>query len=166
MAEASSYRKITGCVDQDAPLLSRLRVTAGNSSQDVILNTPYRRYLLKDASQNSLKAKLCLNRGTILVLKGIKLNLFADETAWFLLLDYEFYRKNIFWPATVPEALISEPAMTKRTDNPYRFSDALNLTDQDIQLKPEWVNPFPNNVAVGCVNQVKTVRSPQLTRPT
>ncbi|MBD2040854.1 hypothetical protein [Microcoleus sp. FACHB-672] len=166
MAEASSYRKITGRDHQDASLDSRLAVTAGNSRQNAILNAPYRRHLLKDASQNSPNAQLSLYHEAILVLKNIKLNLLVDETARLLLLDYEFYRKNIFWPATLPEALMSEPAMTKTTENPYRFSDALNLTDRDIQLKPEWVNPIPNNVAGGCVYQVKTVRSPQLTRPT
>ena len=166
MAEASSYRQIAGCADQDVPLDSRLRVTAGNSSQETIHNPYSRHYLLKDASQNSPNAQLGLNCRAILVLKNLKLNLLVDETAGFLLLDYESYRNNIFWPATVPEALTSEPAMTKKTDHSYRFSEALTLTDRDSQLKPEWVNPIPNNVAVGCVYEVKTVRSPQLTRPT
>ncbi|MBW4683453.1 MAG: hypothetical protein KME19_25690 [Microcoleus vaginatus WJT46-NPBG5] len=135
MAEASSYRKITGCDDQDAPLDSRLRVTAGQSRQDAILNARSQRHLLKDASQNSPNPQLSLDSEAILVLKNTKLNLLVDETPWLLLLDYEFYRKNIFWPATVPEALMSEPAMTKRTENQDRFSDALNLNRSRHSVK-------------------------------
>lgn len=166
MTEASSYRKIAGCANQDTPPAFCLRVSAGKSSQNAILNAPFPRHLLKDAFQNSRNTELCLDSEAILDLKNLKLNLLADETAWFLLLDYKFHSKSIFWPATVPEALMSEPAATKTTDNQSQFSEALNLKKRDIQLKPEWVNPRPNYVAEGCVDQVKTVRSPQLTRQT
>ena len=81
------------------------------------------------------------------------------------LLDYGFYAPTVYFPLTVPEALMVEPTETESRETLDRFADALLEIARDVELSPATLTSAPTKTPVRRLDETTANRSPVITVP-
>ena len=78
------------------------------------------------------------------------------------LLDYGFHAPTVYFPLTVPEAMMIEPTETESKETLDSFAQTLfRITEEDAEL----LHDAPHTTAVSRPNEVQAARSPVLICP-
>ena len=81
------------------------------------------------------------------------------------LLDFGFYAPTVYFPLTVPEALMVEPTETESRETLDRFADALLQIAREAAQSPEVLHAAPTRTPVRRLDEVTANRSPVVTVP-
>lgn len=78
------------------------------------------------------------------------------------LIDLGFYPPTIYFPLTVPEALMIEPTETESRATLDQFIQAFDQISREIASDPEVVRSAPHSAPVGRLDEVRAARQPDL----
>jgi glycine dehydrogenase subunit 2 len=81
------------------------------------------------------------------------------------LLDFGFYAPTVYFPLTVPEALMVEPTETESRETLDRFADALLEIAREAESSPDTLHQAPTRTPVRRVDETTANRSPVITVP-
>jgi glycine dehydrogenase subunit 2 len=81
------------------------------------------------------------------------------------LLDYGFYAPTVYFPLTVPEALMVEPTETESRETLDRFADALLAIAREAVETPEVLTSAPTRTPVRRLDEATANRQPVVTVP-
>jgi glycine dehydrogenase subunit 2 len=81
------------------------------------------------------------------------------------LLDYGFYAPTVYFPLTVPEALMVEPTETESRETLDRFADALIAIAREAAASPGLLTSAPTKTPVRRLDETTANRSPVVTVP-
>jgi len=81
------------------------------------------------------------------------------------LLDFGFYAPTIYFPLTVPEALMIEPTETESKETLDRFVEVLTRIAQEAKTSPETLTSAPTRTPVRRVDETAANRNPVVTEP-
>ena len=76
------------------------------------------------------------------------------------MLDFGFHAPTVYFPLTVPEALVMEPTETESKETLDAFSDALHAI---VQEDAEFLHQAPHSLSVSRPDDVSAARKPVLT---
>jgi glycine dehydrogenase subunit 2 len=79
------------------------------------------------------------------------------------LLDFGMHPPTYYFPATVPEALMTEPTETETKEELDKFVAAMKQIADRARSDPERLRGEPSATAVGRLDEVKASRKPILT---
>lgn len=98
------------------------------------------------------------------VLSGMALRQRGVRTLDFAkrLLDYGFYAPTVYFPLSVPEAIMVEPTETESRKTLDSFVEAVEKIIREIEDNPELVKSAPHTTPVRRVNEVLAARHPVL----
>jgi len=74
------------------------------------------------------------------------------------LIDYNFHPPTMYFPLTVPEALMIEPTETEDLETLDAFADALIAIAKEAETDPELLHGAPHNTSVGRLDEVEAGR--------
>ena len=78
------------------------------------------------------------------------------------LIELGYHPPTIYFPLTVPEALMIEPTETESRETLDSFADALVRIAREAVEDPDLLRAAPRNTPVGRVDEAKAVKDPQL----
>ena len=79
------------------------------------------------------------------------------------LLDYGVHSPTVYFPLTVPEAMMIEPTETESKETIDAFAELLfRITEEDAQL----LHDAPHTTAISRPDEVQAARNPVLSFPT
>ncbi len=81
------------------------------------------------------------------------------------LLDFGFYAPTVYFPLTVPEALMIEPTETESRETLDRFADALLRIAGEASSSPDVLTSAPTRTPVRRLDETTANRSPVVTVP-
>jgi len=81
------------------------------------------------------------------------------------LLDFGFYAPTVYFPLTVPEALMVEPTETESKETLDRFADALLEIAREAEVSPDVLHAAPTKTPVRRLDETTANRSPVVTVP-
>jgi glycine dehydrogenase subunit 2 len=81
------------------------------------------------------------------------------------LLDFGFYAPTVYFPLTVPEALMVEPTETESKETLDRFADALLQIAKEAETSPDVLTSAPTNTPVRRLDEATANRAPVLAVP-
>ncbi|HEX5131803.1 MAG TPA: aminomethyl-transferring glycine dehydrogenase subunit GcvPB [Candidatus Krumholzibacteria bacterium] len=81
------------------------------------------------------------------------------------LLDFGFYAPTVYFPLTVPEALMVEPTETESKETLDRFADTLLEIAREAVASPEVLTSAPTRTPVRRVDETTANRNPVVTVP-
>jgi len=81
------------------------------------------------------------------------------------LLDFGFYAPTIYFPLTVPEALMVEPTETESRETLDRFADVLGQIAREAAESPEVLKSAPTRTPVRRLDEATANRAPVITVP-
>ena len=81
------------------------------------------------------------------------------------LIDYGIHPPTIYFPLTVPEALMVEPTETESKDTLDRFVAALRAILEEAAATPDLVREAPHSTPLGRLDEVTAARRPILVWP-
>jgi len=81
------------------------------------------------------------------------------------LLDFGFYAPTVYFPLTVPEALMVEPTETESKETLDRFADALLRIADEAEKTPEVLTSAPTRTPVRRLDETTANRNPVVTVP-
>ena len=81
------------------------------------------------------------------------------------LLDHGFYAPTVYFPLTVPEALMVEPTETESRETLDRFADALLAIAHEAETSPDVLHSAPTETPVRRLDETTANRSPVVTVP-
>jgi glycine dehydrogenase subunit 2 len=79
------------------------------------------------------------------------------------LMDYGFHPPTIYFPLTVPEAMLIEPTETESRASLDAFADALLAVAAEAESDPEIVLQAPHSTPVTRLDEATAARRPKLT---
>jgi glycine dehydrogenase subunit 2 len=78
------------------------------------------------------------------------------------LLDYGFHAPTVYFPLTVPEAMMMEPTETESKETLDAFAEALfRITGEDAEM----LHDAPHTTAIRRPDEVRAARSPETRWP-
>ena len=81
------------------------------------------------------------------------------------LLDFGFYAPTVYFPLTVPEALMVEPTETESKETLDRFAEALLQIAREAEESPEVLTSAPTKTPVRRLDETSANRHPVVTVP-
>jgi glycine dehydrogenase subunit 2 len=78
------------------------------------------------------------------------------------MIDYGVYPPTVYFPATVPEAMMFEPTETESKRSLDGLAEVLIAILEEGRRDPELLRQAPHNAPVGRVDEVKAARQPVL----
>ena len=81
------------------------------------------------------------------------------------LLDFGFYAPTVYFPLTVPEALMVEPTETESRETLDRFADALLEIAREAEATPDVLHAAPTKTPVRRLDETTANRNPVVTVP-
>ena len=75
------------------------------------------------------------------------------------LLDYGFHAPTVYFPITVPEAMLVEPTETENKGNLDKFSDAMIAITKEAEQTPELVQQAPHSTYLRRLDEAKAARN-------
>ena len=81
------------------------------------------------------------------------------------LLDFGFYAPTVYFPLTVPEALMVEPTETESKETLDRFADALLQIAHEAETSPQTLTSAPVSTPVRRLDEATANRNPVVTVP-
>jgi len=81
------------------------------------------------------------------------------------LMDYGFHPPTVYFPLTVPEALMIEPTETESRDTLDRFARAMIAIAREAREEPERLRDAPTTAPVRRLDQTRAARDPILRHP-
>jgi glycine dehydrogenase subunit 2 len=81
------------------------------------------------------------------------------------LLDFGFYAPTVYFPLTVPEALMVEPTETESKETLDRFAEALIEIAREAETSPDVLHEAPTKTPVRRLDETTANRSPVVTVP-
>jgi glycine dehydrogenase subunit 2 len=81
------------------------------------------------------------------------------------LLDFGFYAPTVYFPLTVPEALMVEPTETESKETLDRFADALLQIAREAESSPDVLTSAPTRTPVRRLDETTANRAPVVTVP-
>ncbi len=79
------------------------------------------------------------------------------------LMDYGFHPPTIYFPLTVPEAMLVEPTETESKASLDAFADALLRIAEEVEEDPEIVLTAPHETPISRLDEATAARRPKLT---
>jgi glycine dehydrogenase subunit 2 len=79
------------------------------------------------------------------------------------LMDYGFHPPTIYFPLTVPEAMLIEPTETESRASLDAFADALLAIAEEVETDPDLVLQAPHTTPVSRLDEATAARRPKLT---
>ncbi|MDC1068199.1 aminomethyl-transferring glycine dehydrogenase subunit GcvPB [Candidatus Kapabacteria bacterium] len=74
------------------------------------------------------------------------------------LLDYGFHAPTVYFPITVPEAMLIEPTETENKQNLDEFADAMISIAKEVEENPELVKTAPHSTHLRRLDEAKAAR--------
>jgi glycine dehydrogenase subunit 2 len=79
------------------------------------------------------------------------------------LMDYGYHPPTIYFPLTVPEAMLIEPTETESRDALEGFIEAMRAIAREAAQEPELVRSAPQTTPVRRLDEASAARRPKLT---
>ncbi|MBI5819673.1 MAG: aminomethyl-transferring glycine dehydrogenase subunit GcvPB [Verrucomicrobia bacterium] len=125
-------------------------------SEVAIINANYIKKKLKDLYDDPFP-QACMHE-TVLSAKLQKKQGSSARDIAKRLLDFGFHAPTIYFPMTVPEALMIEPTETESRETLNRFISAMRQIAEEIAHNPETLHNAPFTMPVTRVDEVKAAR--------
>jgi len=169
-------------LDDDRPLsIGRLNAFAGNAlvilrayiylrllgteglrevSGDAVLAANYLKQRLAGAYEPSQPGR-CMHEFVLSASRQKALGVRALDIAK-RLIDLGFHPPTVYFPLTVPEALMIEPTETENLETLDAFADAMLAIAEEARSDPEMLHASPRSTPVGRLNEVAAAKDPNL----
>jgi len=127
-------------------------------SENAVLNANYLLSLLKDVYELPYDRR-CAHEFVLSCRK------FGQRSALDIakrLLDYGVHSPTIYFPLTIPEALMIEPTETESRESLDMFASALRSIAKELKEKPDLVKAAPHTTPIRRLDEVAAARKPNL----
>ncbi|WP_428897059.1 glycine dehydrogenase subunit 2 [Parelusimicrobium proximum] len=129
-------------------------------AENAVLNANYIRVKLKD-SFPAFFDKINMHE-CVLTINKDKMNGVRTTDVAKRLLDYGFYAPTIYFPLTVPEAIMIEPTETEGKDMIDKFIEAMTAIFNEAVTAPDLVKNAPESQPIKRIDEVSAAREPNL----
>ncbi len=130
------------------------------TSDNAVLNANYVRVKLREYYDLPYD-RTCMHECVFSALRQAKLGVRALDIAK-ALIDRGFHPPTIYFPLTVPEALMIEPTETESKETLDAFIAAMIEIAELAQKDPRAISSCPKNAPIGRPDEVKAAREPNL----
>ena len=136
----------------------RLLGTAGlrEASGEAVLAANYLKHRLAGAYQPSQPGR-CMHEFVLSAARQKERGVRALDIAK-RLIDLGFHPPTVYFPLTVPEALMIEPTETENLETLDAFADAMLAIAEEAESNPEVLHGAPHHTPVGRLNEVAAAK--------
>lgn len=133
-----------------------------DAARHAVLNANYLKKRLADAGCTLAVDRLCMHE-FVLTMKPLldKCGVRALDVAK-RLIDYGIHPPTMYFPLTVPEALMFEPTETENRETLDHVADVMAAVLAESRQNPETLYTAPHHAAISRPDEVKAARSPVL----